>query len=79
MILQIANFKANVSTNDIFRARQCNTCQSQLLGIGVAETEIKSKSTLHKHKYKCMILLENLSAVLRQLLPYHRPSLIYYK
>lgn len=58
MILQIANRTANVSTNDIPRTRQWSTCQSQLLGLGEKETKIKSKYTLYKHKYKCMILLQ---------------------
>lgn len=58
MILQIANCKANVSTNDISKTRQWSTCQSQLPGMGEEETKIKSKYTAHKHKYKYMIVLQ---------------------
>ena len=58
MILQIANCKANVSTNDISKTRQWSTCQSQLLEMGKEETKIKNKYTRHKHKYKCMTLLQ---------------------
>lgn len=58
MILQIANCKANLSTNDISQTRQWSTCQSQLLGVGEEETKIKSKYTAHKHKYKYMMVLQ---------------------
>lgn len=71
MILQIANRKANVSTNDISRTRQQSTCQSQLLGMGEEETKIKSKYTLHKHKYKCMILHQKQSVLFRSVIVPH--------
>lgn len=63
MILQIANRKANASTNDIPRTKQWSTCQSQLLGVGEEGTKIKSKYALHKHKYKFMTLLQKQAAL----------------